>query len=77
MDKERGGGVNNDELKEALQSGRRVIYTHTDGREAEYKSVTAIIYRQRNGRIKVSAEIADLHAPSVIICDPAKLRFKE
>ena len=69
--------MTNDELKEALQSGRHVIYKHPDGRETEYKGVTAIIYRQRNGRIKVSAEIEDINAPSVIVCDPAKIRFKE
>lgn len=69
--------MTNEELKEALQSGQQVVYTHTDGREATYKCVSAIIYRQRNGRIIVSAEITDLNAPSVIICDPQKIRLRE
>lgn len=73
---ERGDGMTNDELKEALQSGRRVIYTYPDGHEATYAFVSAIIYRRRNGGIDVSAEIKDLNAASsFIVCDPKRLRF--
>ena len=73
---ERGDSMTNDELKEALQSGRRVIYTYPDGREAEFAFVSQIIYSRRNGGIEVSAQIKDINAASsFIVCDPKRLRF--
>lgn len=69
--------IDNAELKAALLSGAPVILTHADGRESEYKSVTAIVYRAKRKRIFVTAEILDLNGRCVVHCDPEKLRLKE
>ena len=69
--------MDNAELKAALLSGKPVILTHNDGHEAEYKRVTAIIYRKKSGRVYVSAELLDINGRCVVTCDPAKVRLKE
>lgn len=69
--------MDNAELKAALLSRKPVILTHADGHDGEYKRVSAIVYREKNKRIIVSAELLDLNGHSVIICDPEKIRFKE
>ena len=68
--------MNNEELKEALLSSVPVLCTHTDGHESEYKCVSGILYRQKNGRIVVSAEVTDKCGRSVAYCDPERLRVK-
>ena len=68
--------MTNDELKAALLARAPVIYTHTDGHAAEYSRVTAIIYRERNGGVVVSAEVLDTNGRSVVVCDPKKLTVK-
>ena len=69
--------MDNTELKAALLNELPVILTHADGHEGEYKCVSAVIYRKRGRRVKVSAEIQDRNGRSVVICDPAKLRFAD
>ncbi len=69
--------MDNEQLKSALLNKRRVILKNNDGGESEYKCVSAIRYTERDGRVIVSAEIADLGGNSVIVCDPQKLRYKE
>lgn len=69
--------MDNTSLKEALQSGEAVLLTNGDGSESEYKCVSAIVYRVRNGKIIVSAEVTDKNGRSVLFCDPQKLRLKE
>lgn len=65
--------MTNDELKEALVSGRPVIHG-----DIEYKCISAVIYRRRpSGQIYLEAELRDRRANSVSICDPAKVKFKE
>lgn len=68
--------MTNEELKAALLNKTPVILTHADGHDGEYKCVTAIIYRAKNGRVDVSAELQDLNGRSVVICDPKKVREK-
>ncbi len=68
--------MTNDELKAALLARSPVILTHTDGHAAEYSRVTAIIYRERNGRVDVSAEVLDKNGRGVVVCDPKKLAGK-
>lgn len=69
--------MNNDELKEALKNKKPVIYTNADGVEAEYKCVSAIIYRWDGEHIVVSAEITDKNGKSITICKPDRLRMKK
>lgn len=68
--------MTNDELKDALLSRSPVILTPTNSRAAEYSRVTAIIYRERNGAVVVSAEVLDTNGRSVVICDPKNLTVK-
>lgn len=68
--------MDNAELKSALLSGEPVILEGTDGSESEYECISAIIYRRKNGRIDISAEIFDYCGHSVSICDPKRLRLK-
>lgn len=70
--------MDNAELKAALISGEPVILSNADGHEAEYKRITAIVYRATtDGRIKVSAELLDYSNRCVVHCDPKKIRAKE
>lgn len=69
--------MDNNELKTALLRKSAVIYKNSMGQESEYKCVSGIIYRERNGHIDVYAEITDLGGHSVTICDPESLKFKE
>lgn len=69
--------MNNAELKEALLSKEPVIYTDRYGHEAEYGFVSGIIYRERDGRIVVTAEIADKSSNSRTICEPERIRTKD
>lgn len=45
--------------------------------ELHYKCVSAIIYRVKNGKLSVSAEIEDKCGHSVTIVDPKKIRYEE
>lgn len=68
--------MTNEELKQALLDGQPVILTLGDGFMAEYEKVTAIVYRAKNGRVLVSAEVLDKCRHSVTYCDPARLQKK-
>lgn len=68
--------MDNTELKEALMSSKPVILTHIDGKESEYKCVSAIVYRLVKGKILVSAELTDANSRSVVICDPKRIKVK-
>lgn len=68
--------MDSEELKAALLDETPEILTDGYGQELEYKCVDAIIYRKKNGRIDVSAQLLDYCGRSVITCDPKKLRKK-
>jgi len=73
--------VTNEELKRALMSREPVILDsvisfHREVIECAY--VSAIIYRRgKDGKIDVSAELADKNLRGVIKADPANVRFKD
>ena len=72
--------MTSEELKTALLNGRAVIYRapNSGGSELEYKRVSAVIYRADGmGGIRVTAEIEDRNGRSVVIADPARIRYKE
>ncbi len=69
--------MNNEELKEALVSGRPVIFDMPSLGQLEYKCVSAIIYRHICGKLKITAELEDKCGHSVTIVDPKDIRFKE
>ena len=69
--------MDNAELKAALLSGKPVILHHADGHAGEYKRITAIVYRAKNGRISVSAELLDYNGHCFVNCDPKKIQIKE
>lgn len=68
--------MSNEELKQSLLGKLPVILTHADGHEGEYKCVSAIIYRNKGGKIAVSAELLDKNENCVVCCDPKKVRLK-
>lgn len=68
--------MDNEELKSALLSGDPVVWKSADGTEIEYKCVSAIVYRRKNGRVDVSTELLDKCGRSVTICDPRRVRLK-
>lgn len=61
--------MNNEELKNALFSGCPVEHNGI-----EYKCVSAIIYRNKGGKLEISAEVADKKSNSVCIVGIEKLR---
>lgn len=62
--------MKNEELKEALTSGREVKH-----KGITYKCVSAIIYRNKNGRIIISAELMDKNNKSVCIVEPKNIEY--
>lgn len=65
--------MNSEELKNALLKGSPVEY---DGNtfKVTFKCVTAIIYRNKGGKIDISAEVLDKNNNSVCYVDPIKLK---
>lgn len=65
--------MNSEELKNALLKGSPVEY---DGLtyKVTFKCVSAIIYRNKNGKIDISAEVLDKNNNSVCYVDPIKLK---
>lgn len=61
--------MNSEELKNALLNGFPVDY---DG--ITFKCVSAIVYRNKNGKIDISAEVLDKNNNSVCYVDPRKLK---
>lgn len=60
--------MNNEELKSALFEPRPVVHNGI-----KYKCVSAIIYRNKGGRLAISAEVQDMKTNSVCIVDAEKL----
>lgn len=61
--------MNNEELKSALFD--RCPVEHNG---IKYKCVSAIIYRNKGGRLSISAEVQDIKSNSVCIVDAEKLK---
>ncbi len=61
--------MTNEELKEALFSGCPVKIG-----DLSYKCVSAIIYRNKNGKLSISAELTDKNNNSISIVDPYKIK---
>ena len=61
--------MTNSELKDALMDGRKVVFGGI-----EYDRVNAIIYRQKDGGIDVTAELLDRHQNCVVIASPVKIQ---
>lgn len=69
----RGETMTNEELKQALMSECEVKH-----KGITYKCVSAIIYRKRNGKVDISAELTDRKQnKSVSIVDPKLIEFVE
>jgi hypothetical protein len=61
--------MSNEELKNALLNGFPVEYNGI-----LYKCVTAIVYRNKGGKIDISAEVLDKNNNSVCYVDPKALK---
>ncbi len=66
--------MNNEELKAALISGVPVKANIAGLGTIEFERVSAIIYRNKNGKFDISAEVLDKNKNSVCIVSPAKLK---
>lgn len=69
--------MNNSELKEALFNQRPIIFNKPLVGELHYNRVSAVIYRVKDGRLHVSAEIEDKCGRSVMIVEPENIRYDE
>nr|DAP39812.1 MAG TPA: hypothetical protein [Caudoviricetes sp.] len=61
--------MTNEELKAALFSGCSVEHNGIT-----YKCVSAIIYRNRGGKLDISAELLDKNTNSISIVNPARVK---
>lgn len=61
--------MTNEELKAALFSGCPVEHDRVT-----YKCVSAIIYRNRGGKLDISAELLDKNNNSISIVNPARVK---
>lgn len=69
--------MESNDLKTALLNKSPVIwYDPVYRMEIEY-TVSAVIYRNDNGKIKVTAELKDKCERSFMVVEPEKIRFKE
>lgn len=68
--------MNGEELKQALINRHPVIYTQINGEKLEYAYVSGIIYRMRNGKVDVSAELMDKNRNSVTVANPIRIKLK-
>ena len=62
--------MDNAALKDALLGGNLVTYNNI------VYTVSAIIYRNNNGSVKVAAELLDKNNNCVVIADPKKVEVK-
>lgn len=69
--------MNNEELKEALFGKFPVIVKMASMGDIECKCVSGIIYRVRDGKLAIAAEVMDGNCNSVMIVDPKTIRKKE
>jgi hypothetical protein len=67
--------VDNAELKEALLNQKPVILTLNDGTEVNCRCVSGIIYRAKNGKITVSAEVIDNNGMCRYNAKPKQIRY--
>lgn len=64
--------MKNAELKDALMSGRPVRWNGST-----YAKVSAVIYRNRDGTLYVTAELLDVTKNSVVITTADKISYAE
>lgn len=69
--------MNNKELEEALLNKQPVIHKNKSLCDIEYERVCVIIYTEKDGKIKVSAELMDKCGYFVCRVRPCEIRFKE
>ncbi len=69
--------MNNNELKEALFNQRPVILKQPLYGELHYSCVSALIYRVKNGKLDVTAELKDKSGHSVTTADPKQIRYED
>lgn len=67
---ERVDRMTNEELKAALFSGCPIVADSPLYGKIKYKCVSAIIYRNKGGKLDVSAELLDKNNNSVSIVNP-------
>ena len=66
--------MTNEELKAALFSGCPVVADLPLHGRIECKCVSAIIYRNKGGKLDVSAELLDKNNNGVLIVEPALVK---
>lgn len=69
--------MNNEEVKQALVTGKPVIYFVPLVGDIRYDRVSAVIYRIINGELAVTAELEDREGRSTATVRIDRLRFKE
>lgn len=63
------------ELKQALVNRKPVIFKRVNGDRLEYAYISGIIYRMKNGKLDVSAELMDKSFHSVTIVSPSQVSY--
>ena len=63
------------ELKKALVNRKPVIFKRVNGDRLEYAYISGIIYRMKNGKLDVSAELMDKSLHSVTIVSPSQVSY--
>lgn len=63
------------ELKQALVNRKPVIFKRVNGDRLEYSYISGIIYRMKNGKLDVSAELMDKSLHSVTIVSPSQVSY--
>ena len=63
------------ELKQALVNRKPVIFKRVNGDRLEYAYICGIIYRMKNGKLDVSAELMDKSLHSVTIVSPSQVSY--
>lgn len=61
--------MTNEQLKEALFSGCKVEH-----RGIIYKCVSGVIYRNKDGKLDISAELMDKNGNSISIVNPERVK---
>ena len=64
-----------EELKRALVNRKPVIFKQVNGDRLEYAYISGIIYRMKNGKLDVSAELMDKNFHSVTIVSPSQVSY--
>lgn len=61
--------MNSNDIKDALLDGRPVLHNGIT-----YEKVSAVVYRNRNGKIAVSAELLDKNHNCVVVASIDKIQ---